>query len=791
MRLKCRPSRRTHHRPAGRLSVPRLPLVLLGLLLAGSAQADPLDDLESRVRDVALHAEMLHEQALDGGRSMRASGVQRRFQDLVYRYLLGDHRAAAEGLFALVDSGVLDNPTLRLDAEWYLADALFHLGNHHLASQRFQLLADDPKHPFRADAVRRLLEIYAITGDTDAFHTLHRSEIESGRVATTDAITYSLARSFWRQGDLRSAEARFASIAPESPWFRRARYHLGTFAVQRGALREAVPFFTQVAQLPATTSAEANVRDLAMLALGRIHYELGEYLPAAEWYARIPADSAHAADKLYEISWTFIRTRAWQDALRGIDIFLLVYPEHEYAPQMRVVKGKLHLAERQYDDALNTFEELVAEYTPVRDRFASLAAELDGPDDQVFAEVLAASRGDRLGQLPPYATSLMRSDPELSRVLELLEELDEQSSALRTSEDIIRKLQLLLGSDSLGRYDELRQQALEASWQALESSLALAEAELQWQRRVQGQRGGDLQQLEQRRRALAARLTEHAREASARDEELLGRRRLAHRLRTDALGLRHQAEIHSQQILLLERATEPASTDPEVRRILLDDLQRLRLDMNRAMEEASSLEARIDDLQKSPGSGREGLRLTDEDLRLVEEVRQFTREISSQRKAATQTDIAQRFDAAQLALARAQERLQQVHTLLARVEQAELARIREQFEFEVQAVGEQRQDHGRLLAESRTTAVSATRRGLERLAGTFERSILDADMGAVDVHWAQKLDVAREIERLREEQRMLLDTIEQRFGTIEQKIGGMTSEPAGQPDRAPGGEEQP
>ena len=773
---------RASRRPAW--SAVRLSIGLVGLLAAGAARGADLDELEADVRELALQAEMLHEQALDDGGPLRAGGAVRRFQDLLYRYLVGEYQAAAEGFYGLVDSGALEDPVLRYDAQWYLADALFRLGNHATAAGRFQDVADDPNHPFRDDAVRRLLEIHATTGDLAAFQRLYRDEIERGRVKATDVITYSLARSFWLQGDLAAAEARFREIPVESPWYARARYHLGTFAVQRGALRDAVPFFTEVARLPAETPDAEQVRDLALLALGRIHYELGEYLPAAEWYARIAADSRYAADKLYEISWTFIRTQAWQDALRGIEIFLLVYPDHEYAPQMRVVKGKLHLAERQYDDALAVFSEVMTEYAPVRDRFAAMALELDDPDDDFFARVLAAARGEAVAQLPPYATSLMRTDPDLERVVDLLATLDAQSETIRASEDIIRKLQLVLGADSLGRYDELRQQSLVASWRALERSLALMEAELQWQKRSRATAGGgrDRQALEQRRAALAGRAAEHARLAMARDEELLEGRRVVHRLRSDALALRHLAETQSRQITLLERATGSDDTgDPEVRRLLLDDLQRLRADMGKAMDEARELEARITELQSAPSTVSEpGLRLTDADLQIMQEAESLAREIASARDPGSDTEIGRRFDAAQLALARAQERLQQVHTALARIERAEIVRIREQFEAEVVAVADEREDHTRLLADARATAVPATRRGLERLAGMFDRSVLDADMGAVDVHWAQKLDVAREIERLREERRQMLETIGQRFDTIEQKIGGAPTPEAGE-----------
>ena len=87
----------------------------------------------------------------------------------MYLFLVGDYAMAAEGFFSLVTLAALTDAGLHRDAEWYLAESLFQMGNSSTAEARYLVIAQDDTHPFRDDAVRRLLELYALTGQTEQF----------------------------------------------------------------------------------------------------------------------------------------------------------------------------------------------------------------------------------------------------------------------------------------------------------------------------------------------------------------------------------------------------------------------------------------------------------------------------------------------------------------------------------------------------------------------------------------------------------------------------------------------
>ena len=155
---------------------------LLTILLATHATAwaagveSEIDTIDAAADDLAQKAALLEADTRPGN-YLDAEEAVVRFQDCLFLHLIGQNGPAAEGFFALVTTGALADAGMHRDAEWYLAESLVGLGNYQTAAARFQLIVDEQSHPFREDAVRRLLEIYAEMGDDRAFRQLYDQEI--------------------------------------------------------------------------------------------------------------------------------------------------------------------------------------------------------------------------------------------------------------------------------------------------------------------------------------------------------------------------------------------------------------------------------------------------------------------------------------------------------------------------------------------------------------------------------------------------------------------------------------
>ena len=211
------------------------------------------------------------------------------------------------------------------------------------------------------------------------------------------------------------------------PWIHpgtsRAQYFIGVVATRKGELLRATQAFEAVVAREVGQPVDQEVRDRAQLALGRLNYHAGNYAEASKHYAAVNPDSSLLDDKLYEMIWSSIRQERWLEAIHNVEIFLMVYPDHEYAAQLLLLRGHLHAEAEDWDSALSTYEKVLRDYRPVQERFSSLAAPGSRADAEV-REVIEKLEG--ASDLPAYAISMIREDPTVLRAIKVFEDLETQ-----------------------------------------------------------------------------------------------------------------------------------------------------------------------------------------------------------------------------------------------------------------------------------------------------------------------------------------------------------------------------
>ena len=744
--------------------------------------------LESRLSG---HEQEAHQWVQESGRLLRRvqqsdqdfltqqQAVQR-YEEGVYRHLIGDYGLAAESFFALVTTRALEGTDLEWDAQWLLAEALFELGNWLTAEERYVAMVDQEGHPFRDDAVRRLLEIFSRNGDSESFYQYYDREIMAGKVEPSARINFSLARSFHEQGDRVRARETFRSVQGEPIWVAKAQYWLGAYAVEDGDLEGAAPYFDEVTRLETEGQVARDLVDLGHLALARLHYEKGELEEAVLRYDRVGVDSTYLADKLYELVWTAIRGEDWQLALQGIDDFLRAFPEHEYVAALRLTGGNLHMQlattgapyqrEGAFEGALDAYGTIVEDYEPVRDRFGLLASSNSSGRDY-FSQIVMLE-GEEAGEaegLPGYALAMMRADPELSRAIEVMRALEEQEADLALSEQMVRELTAYLeNSSTIASFVRLRSDWMDARYGVLMSQAGFLESEERWL--LEGGASGKerVQDLTPTREAIEARIDSIMGRADAAREALLAHERELEVVRALVLDGVYAVSGHSREVDELRALLESApSLDPEVRTILIDDLGFLRKDMAEVRETLDDLGVRLAGIgmphvadQASPA----------EIQTLIQDIAKLHERYTGLRHSMVGPS-ADRFDGVQNAMVLSHTQLDEVERSLSDIQSSELGRVRERFEYEAEQVAAERALMNVTYAKAGLVAGVLTRDGFERLEGFFANSVLNADVGMVDVYWARKIQVDDEIRSVREERQLLLAQLERRLELIRLKAG--------------------
>ena len=144
-----------------------------------------------------------------------------------------------------------------------------------------------------------------------------------------DSYHYFLGKLFYNSNDFTSAQVYLEKVSNENSDYARAQYIMGVMAVTEAGkedltgLIKANRFFTEaitIAELPEYRTELSRVIDLSYLSLARIAYTLGNegYDAALFYYRKIPTQSTHYIEALYESAWAYFLKG---NIKRGMGIF--------------------------------------------------------------------------------------------------------------------------------------------------------------------------------------------------------------------------------------------------------------------------------------------------------------------------------------------------------------------------------------------------------------------------------------------------------------------------------------
>ncbi len=182
------------------------------------------------------------------------------------------------------------------------------------------------------------------------------------------------------------------------------------------------------------------------------------------YYFQVPQDSDRVAEALFESAWAMYEGDEHDTAIDLLDQLEARFPDSPYVHEASLLRGYIHLARCDFEDADRLFTEFQTRFTPVvREIDAILAS--PSRQDRLFEELLAVEdRGQSAptaeGQAPgeggeapvdvhALLMSLLRVNPDFYRLYREVRTLDaEAARAGRVPEQLGAILGRLAGSDA-------------------------------------------------------------------------------------------------------------------------------------------------------------------------------------------------------------------------------------------------------------------------------------------------------------------------------------------------------
>ncbi|HJL16242.1 MAG TPA: tetratricopeptide repeat protein [Sandaracinaceae bacterium LLY-WYZ-13_1] len=747
---------------------------------ASVASAQDVDAVTREVVDIEGDLRRLTDQPLRRSRLRSPTYVEERLTDGELFYRLQDYVRAS-----IIFTDIVENYQSHRaypDALFLLADSLFRAGDYLGARTRFREVIDHVGEPAFAPYVQRalgrLIEIAIHTRDFDGvegyFAQLSRippSEIEATTnyfrakylynraVPTEDVLREDGPPPRIDQTRLEQARQAFEAVQQGSPYYPQARYFIGVIYTLREQYPQAIEAFRRVLRSPAETQEQREVLELTQLSLGRLYYETDQLDQAVEAYQAIPRTSENFHVALYEIAWVYIRMGDSTRAERALEVLTVAAPESRFIPDGKLLRANLLLRNGRHEDANRVFREVAREFGPVRRELDEMMESHDDPQ-AYFRQLVRENMEsfDAHAFLPPLAQRWAEMEGDMDRALEVLSDLSQARRLVRETSELVERLEAALNQPNrVAVFADLRLQMERST--ALRNRVAQSRRDLL---RIYEQRHPDrasslrdtLSQIRSIERFLDGMPTDEGDFADF-DDEVLGRYR---RLGRELGRLEVELQGMEARIVAMERYLEDTEEDrdPEGVEAIRTELAGHREAVEAYREQIRQLEIALEAarLQVGPGDARyqRHERLRREHARLLRQVRE-------------------RLGDSQLAglftrLDRVETQLDQREQEVERIVEERTAEIRRQLQEEAQNIVGYRQQLTQLESETEEVVGAVTYENFRQVQHRFYDLVLRADVGRIDVAWAEREEHRMRVEMLTRDRAREMRALDDEFREI-------------------------
>ncbi|MEM6995481.1 MAG: tetratricopeptide repeat protein [Myxococcota bacterium] len=170
-------------------------------------------------------------------------------------------------------------------------------------------------------------------------------------------------------------------------WRVRAAYVAAAATLGMDETEEALDRFSRVTKARPIDPRDRRIVELSWMAIGRIFHDQDLTDDAVGAYRRIGRDSPFFSEAMYETAWTLLAAKQYDQAVKALDLLIVYDPDSPVIPEIKQLRGKVRIQQRDYQGAEEQFLALRREF----DRLARrVGRKLDAQGDATayFAAVI-------------------------------------------------------------------------------------------------------------------------------------------------------------------------------------------------------------------------------------------------------------------------------------------------------------------------------------------------------------------------------------------------------------------
>jgi len=751
-------------------------ILLEGILIAQTKDVSSrLDDYEKKMYSLEQSMNfVLREYVSPEEMSLDIEKFSKRFARAETLFYLQDYQSASVLVYDIVEDTTNEKEPQYWDAVNLLAESLFKIKNYYGARNYFNKLLNKGDKKYFYAALERVIQISSLTGNYDGLDRYFAIVKQLPNSSITSGIYFTLGKTLYKRGDLSRAAEIFNLIDKNSEYYINSRFYLGVIEIKKKNLDNALSIFKGILSLELQTPEHRDLKEQAILAIGRIYYEQGKYPEALDAYQGIPRDSPHFEEALYEISWIYVKSNEPAKAKQTLEIMLLSTNETPELLNAKALYGSVLMKMGDYNPALENFQEMVDRYYPIKEQLHSILEEKENPVEYFEELLLKEPDGMALKKaLPPVAFNWASTDNKVKKALSISTDIKGNINSIDEVEVMAEAISNKLDSpDKVVIFPQLKEAKLKATeiklgLDEVRSNLMDIRAEVigKYISKDERDRLEDLRKKKSELNRIIETLPKGAKEIEEKEREIVKKvsslETIIHQLNIALEGMK--AQLFAVEKWLADNKGNLGNPEQEEdfsNRVKTEwgNVNSIEQDIAKYTAEIKKERAKIGAL--SVASEDENKRL---ELKKVEDEERRLMDNYKNRLSAEDTKTLNRIDNLISRMSQYDDQFKKFDARIDTAVDKKARSMKEIIEREKKNLVEYKKIANSMADDSKELIGKIGYSGFRQVNKLFSDLVLKADVGLVDVAWKQKEEVDKKIEKLRDDQDRELKGVQEEF----------------------------
>lgn len=532
---------------------------------------------------------------------------------------------------------------------------------------------------------------------------------------------------------------------------------------------------------------EKEIQTLAMMAIGRIFYELGQTGESIKWYRMVDTKSRFYEDSLYEISWVYVREGDIIKAVQTLAIMEVRNKNSVFLPRAKILLGYLNVKGQKWLEASKSFNKTSLQYKRVYNKINELVQKDIDPEAFFHQVTRKKEAKDNTGKkekttvfkveydIPDETIPIFRDDRRFMKAVLIADDIQTINKELleaRTNLQIVkRRLQSTSRIGAFPLLSDMRKRTYEYEFKNMAVKSKLLESlSVSLQSSLPKDSASKISLLDKERKNLEAKIAAMPKNTDSLDKRLKAKRKIYDDMTMSIDNLKKDLKDSEQFLegLYIYYQKLPANKKQKLEEVV----KKIRLEADQlrsAIKMAEKIRMAVVDASLEIGVDDSDMKMEDDLRKKYRQIVKSMFDIYENAKSGYDSEKNSLLSTV-LSLLKISEvldsRIDAVNKKIDEIAKNKMTDIRSKVELEEANIKVYTDLYGNYSKRSDFISKVVSKESIKNIADKFQQIVMEADIGIIDVSWTKRSVTQKKWVELNSKNNKITQDLESRFSGL-------------------------